>query len=479
MPDHFTRNLVLLTLLVVASVPATAHPLLGDANEAPPLFKKNPEPVPGEYIVMLRDHAVPPELIDRVVSELLERAGGERIATFRHGLRGFAMRASETAARRLLADSRVQLIEENARVHLSNVEYYTDNERWHLNRIDQRPSVIDHFVNSFGWTYDGSGTDVYVLDTGIKASHPEFATGQVTNGADYAGADGHPATNPCGGYDSLNGGHGTSVASLIGGQTVGQARGTRLIPVKFAECDPNRYPWTDININLIGGVWALDWILDQLRQQHPTDPTERRPSVVNMSFYYNTTDKCVDDRDPENPQEYDCAPALENNIWNLLQENVVVVASANNQNTNACSTQSPARMGYGGMYDDPVNDPGRRLVITVAGTDILDRHYVTGCPSNAGSNHGACVNIYAPAESVLSARIDGYRDRMNICESSGTSFAAPLVAGAAARLLQQNPNWNPRQVWNYMRGQATPLSNFLDPDSIPDNNILLYMSTYW
>lgn len=455
----------LIAVLTFAAAPVIHGQALLPSDH-PTVLRRSPEAIPGEYLVRFNDELVSAEAVDETAREMVGNIGGRFIGSFQNGARGFAVAVSEEAILRLLTDPRVSVIEENARGHASySVEYYTNDDRWNLDRIDQRATIAANTTDAFGWTYTGDGVDVYVVDTGILSSHQEFATGQVTAGADYAGGDGHSPTNPCGGYNSLNGGHGTSVASVIGGQTVGQARDARLIPVKVFECDPNAYQ-NDISLDLIGGVWALDWILGQVQ-------STGRESVVNMSFFYTTSDQCVDAQGVV----HNCASSLEYNINDLLNANVVVVASANNQSQDRCTTQSPARMGYGGMHD--TGSSSQKLVITVGGTDINDQLYATsGCSGGNGSNVGECVSIYAPAESVLVASLSGYRDNTDVCESSGTSFAAPLVAGAAARLLEQHPTWNPREVWDQLIGSATSLSSNFDGDGVAANDKLLYMSVY-
>src|SRR5205823_13553518 len=74
---------------------------------------------------------------------------------------------------------------------------------------------------------------------------------------------------------------------------------------------------------------------------------------------------------------YDCASPLDNNVRNVINAGAVVVASANNQYSDQCTVQSPARLGYGGMYD-PGNQPTWPFVITVGGTDISDNRYFCG-----------------------------------------------------------------------------------------------------
>jgi subtilisin family serine protease len=108
------------------------------------------------------------------------------------------------------------------------------------------------------------------------------------------------------------------------------------------------------------------------------------------------------------------------------------------------------------------------------------------CPSpwnssnDPGSNYGQCVSIWAPGWSVKvagAASSTSYRSAGQF--STGTSFAAPLVAGAVARLLQSYPTLSAQQVWTELVNRANQRVN--PPDFDPGtlvNNKLLYMSPF-
>ncbi|MCM2314161.1 MAG: S8 family serine peptidase [Thermoanaerobaculia bacterium] len=475
------KKMMTLARAIIVVLAIFAFPILsahGGEPDRPPVFQRAPERVPNQYIVTLRDDRVQPGNVPGIAEEMRTAVHGRIIATFQHGLRGFAIEAPEQAIKGLLRDPRVSAIEENAIGHASfESETYPDNDDtwWNLDRIDQK-TMVTATGKSYGWTTTGAPVDVYVVDTGIYSLHPEFWPGQVTSGVDFGG-DGYPPTNPCGILNTMNGSHGTAVASVIGGQTVGVARDVRLIPVKVFACGQQYAPFY-IQLNLIGGVWAMDWILAQAQ-------TSGRRSVVNMSFYYETDETCVDG----NGVTYNCAGALDYNIMKLLQANVVVVASANNQSQNRCVdtptryAQTPARAGYGGIYDVP-SDLTKRLVITVGGTNIIDERYTcpySTCGSNdAGSNFGPCVDIYAPADRVQVAHFASpwYRDRTNQAVASGTSFAAPIVSGIAARLLQKYPTKNVREIWDLIRNTASTLPVNFDADGNAANDRLAFISKF-
>lgn len=125
--------------------------LASAAWAAPREIRRAAEPVPDEYIIILRD--VSKSRVPEVAQELAQRQGGKVIVTFSNGLRGFGAKLTRTQAETLLNDPRVDIVEENGFGHLSyNVETYPDDRRWHLNRIDQRLPIAQNPVNAYGWT---------------------------------------------------------------------------------------------------------------------------------------------------------------------------------------------------------------------------------------------------------------------------------------------------------------------------------------
>ena len=90
--------------------------------------------------------------------------------------------------------------------------------------------------------------------------------------------------------------------------------------------------------------------------------------------------------------------------------------------------------------------PGRvPEVITVAASDSSDARAWFSSP-------GSCNDVFAPGVAVQSA---DYTSDSGSAIKSGTSMAAPHVAGAAALILQENPTYTPAQVWAAMAADAT------------------------
>jgi len=90
---------------------------------------------------------------------------------------------------------------------------------WHLDAIDQRSLPYDDTYNPNG---TGSGVSVYILGSGLNHNHVDFQGRVQTSWSAFANPD-----------DEL--GHGTWVASLVGGDTYGVAKSVALHGVKVID----------------------------------------------------------------------------------------------------------------------------------------------------------------------------------------------------------------------------------------------------
>ncbi|WP_157246112.1 S8 family peptidase [Nonomuraea typhae] len=136
------------------------------------------------------------------------------------------------------------------------------------------------------------------------------------------------------------------------------------------------------------------------------------------------------------------SPALDTAVRNLTRAGVLVVAAAGNSGESACSL-SPARRAF-----------------AVAATDDEDRRA-------SFSGHGPCVDLYAPGVDVLSAWPDE-RTR----KKSGTSLAAPHVAGVAALYLESHRDSSPSSLASWLKSTATRGAIRQNPTRTP--NLLLH-----
>lgn len=116
-------------------------------------------------------------------------------------------------------------------------------------------------------------------------------------------------------------------------------------------------------------------------------------------------------------------------LQGVIADGVTAVVAAGNSAVDAC-TASPARVP---------------AALTVAAADRTDRQA-------SFSNHGTCVDLYGPGVGIASA---AHTSDTAVATMSGTSMAAPHVAGAAVLVLAQHPARTPAQVASAINGTAT------------------------
>ena len=268
-----------------------------------------------------------------------------------------------------------------------------------------------HGAGYTGVTGGGTPVRVAVVDTGIKLDHVDLAANIAPGLGTNCINPGQPAND--------DHGHGTHVAGTVaaaynGQGVVGMATNAQLIPVKVL--DSTGFG-TDAQV-----ICGLDYIAG-LAQSQPG------PYVVNMSL-----------GDSNRPDETTCgSSALHQAVCTLTNEGVTVVAAAGNDGSDAAGFVPAA-------YDE--------AIAVSAFTDFDGQRSSAGCQSDFSdygyqcddtladfSNYGSVVDVTAPGVHVLSDWIDG-----GLKTISGSSMAAPHVAGAAALVLGANPSLTPAQV---------------------------------
>lgn len=231
------------------------------------------------------------------------------------------------------------------------------------------------------------------------------------------------------GYDAIgdgqNGndcnGHGTHVAGTVGGTTYGVAKSATLIAVRVLDCDGSG--------TTSGVIAGVDWVTNN----------HVKPAAANMSLGGGASD------------------ALDNAVKNSIAAGVSYAIAAGNGDflgrpENACN-KSPARVPQ---------------ALTVGATDSTDKEA-------SWSNYGTCVDIYGPGVAIISA---WYQSDTQLDTISGTSMAAPHVAGAAALYLELNTGATPATVHDQLVNNSTAntITQHSSSSSNATPNRMLYMA---
>jgi subtilisin family serine protease len=254
------------------------------------------------------------------------------------------------------------------------------NVPWGLDRIDQKTLPLD---GKYSADYDGSGVNVFVVDSGLDSSHTEFShtpsgpNRVVRNLYDAYQVPGDNSVFP---LNNDGVGHGTHCSGTIGGNAVGVSPGANIYGVRVLG---SRGEGSDFDI-LGGLVFVLNWYISN----------GKPPTVISMSLGGD----CINLIDCEDDILVQAVEAL-----SLL--GIIVVTAAGNSDCDSC-LQTPAFAPHG---------------ITVGASSATDQ-------AAYFSDFGKCIDIYAPGVNITSAcgaaMCPGPLDKY--VALSGTSMAGEL-----------------------------------------------------
>ncbi|MFE1289735.1 S8 family peptidase [Streptomyces sp. NPDC058751] len=215
----------------LSALPAQAAPAEGTV-----LGANSPHAVPGSYIVTLKKNVGFKATAARGKG-LVSEYGGTVERTFTSALNGYSVSLTGAQARRLAADPAVASVEQDQVVRTTGTQ---TGAPWGLDRVDQTNLPL-----SGTYSYPdtgGSGSTVYVLDTGVRITHQDIA-GRASYGWDFVDNDATAQD----GY-----GHGTFVATVAAGTTYGVAKKAKVVAVRVLGDDGSG--------TTAGVIAGVDWI---------------------------------------------------------------------------------------------------------------------------------------------------------------------------------------------------------------------------
>ncbi len=263
-----------------------------------------------------------------------------------------------------------------------------------------------HAPQAWAAGYDGKGSTVAVLDTGIDAGHPDLAGKVVSSTSFVPGED----------VKDYNG-HGTHVASTVagtgaasGGVEKGVAPGADLVVGKVLGDD---------------GFGQESWIINGMQW------AANHAGVVSMS---------LGDSEPSNGMDNPMDLAL--NSLSAQTGTLFVVAAGNNG--------GPGTIGAPGAADS---------ALTVGAVDNTDQLAWFSSTGPRLGDSGLKPDIVAPGVDISAARSQYSPGEGDYVTMSGTSMATPHVAGAAAILEQRHPQWSGQQIKDALMSTADGVSD--------------------
>ncbi len=402
------KTWILLTALAVGVAAAFLTPSTTQGHKSK--LRKSPQAIPNRYVVVLDPTALKAEngTSEKSAGTLAARYGGSVDKVFSHALKGFSAEMTPQAAEALSEDPSVLFVEQDSYVTIDNTQL---DAPWGLDRVDQRTVPLN---NTYSYTRTGNGVHVYVIDTGVRPTHVEFA-GRAT--ADYDSM-----------YDGQNGidchGHGTHVAATIGGANYGVAKNVRIHGVRVLGCNGVG--------TVASAVEGIDWVT----------ANHLSPAIANMSMGSAAS------------------PLMDFAVQGSIDSGVTYVVAAGNSAGDACNV-SPARLGsaitvgasdqsdvkasfsnFGSCVD--VFAPGVNILsawawndyasFTASGTSMASPH-VAGAAAlyleeHPGSSPGEVASgIMGDATSGTMNNTDGSPNLVLFTAPNGTTAADAVVSG--------------------------------------------------
>lgn len=310
--------------------------------------------------------------------------------------------------------------------------------------LSQARQIInaDDVISGYGYT--GDGLTVAVVDSGVDRDQPLIADDLLSQQVCFTNGDCAPNDTNSSGNAEDETGHGTAVAGVVTSNDAvhtGISPDAQIVAVRVLN---------DENVGFVADwVAGLEWI--------DTNQNGLGVDVVNISIQSDATYGGACDTE---------FPALDAVIDRLVDRGIVVVSISGNYGDTGRITAPGCHsrvITVGATYDFDGNYSGERCDDPNAQIDEIT------CFTNSNSQ----MNILAPGAII---RAPLFNTGENAAQS-GTSIAAPMVSGAAALLLEANPELSPVEVREILQSTGRTITDTRNGLEFPRVDVLAAVNT--
>ena len=347
-------------------------------------------------------------------------------------------------------------------------------------------------TGGYDYTLDGTGVDIVIQDSGLQVDHPDFydyngtSRVQQINWYTESGLSGTQHANHYRDYD----GHGTHVAGIAAGVTYGWAKNARIYALKVSGLEGSGDSGTGI---------AISDCFDVIKEWHnnkPNDPSTGvpRPTIVNMSWGYggyftgisggsyrgtpwtgnarDTAKGMVGRFDGLGYRYGTRVASVDVDVEEMIDAGIHVCIAAGNTSQ---KIDVAAGLDYNNYFTKTGQGATAYYYNRGGSPHSINAHMVGNVDSTidaggleqkaSSSETGPGVSVYAPGTNIMSTTstinkwgaADGpypVNDSYLITNISGTSMAAPQIAGMLALYTQINSSATPSQALSYINTNA-------------------------